>query len=663
MSKKSPTPRKSKKSKDVKSPGTDFSLFSDFDVHLFRSGKHFKLYEKFGAHPVKNGSEDGTYFSVWAPGASNVSVIGNFNYWNRQANVLKVRWDSTGIWEGFIPNVGHGEIYKFAVTTREGKVLEKGDPFASRWEEAPKTGTIIWNLDNDWKDKKWITKRRKNAGIAQPYSMYEVHFGSWRRKVEDNNRSLTYPEMIGELVGYVKECGFTHVQFMPLMEHPFFGSWGYQLTGFFAATSRYGTPQELMQLVEAFHKEDIGVILDWVPSHFPGDDHGLAKFDGTPLYEHADPRKGFHPDWKSYIFDYGRKEVRSFLMSSAIFWLDKYHIDGLRVDAVASMLYLDYSREEGEWIPNEHGGNENLDAISFLRELNENIYAEFPDTVSIAEESTSWSMVSGPTYLGGLGFGQKWMMGWMHDTLEYFKKDPIHRKYHQNDITFSLLYAFSENFMLPLSHDEVVYGKGSLLGRMPGDDWQKFANLRLLYGLMYAHPGTKLMFMGGEFGQYEEWDHESSLDWHLLDNALNAGMKSWVNTLNRLYKEEKALYELQFDSSGFEWIDNTDFENSIMVFLRKGKNYKKDLIAVCNFTPTPHSKYRIGVPHEGIWSEIANSDSEIFGGSNSKDPGGLSTNKEGSHGRPYSIDLYIPPLGFLLLAWSATKEDLKYSGS
>ncbi len=640
-----------------------YSLISDYDVDLFRTGRHFKLYEKFGAHCVNIGKVSGTYFAVWAPGATNVSVIGNFNHWNKGANALNVRWDSSGIWEGFIPEVGHGELYKFAITTREGKVLEKGDPFATYWEEAPRTGSIVWDLDYKWSDKIWMDDRKKTAGLSQPFSVYELHFGSWKRKTEGNNRSLTYKEMAVELAAYISKLGYTHVEFMPLMEHPFYGSWGYQITGYYAATSRYGNPQELMYLVEELHKTGIGVIFDWVPSHFPGDEYGLAKFDGTAIYEHPDPRKGFHPDWKSFIFDYGRNEVRSFLISNAIFWLDRYHIDGLRVDAVASMLYLDYSREEGEWVPNEHGGNENLDTISFLRELNETVYSEFPDAITIAEESTSWPMVSRPTYTGGLGFGQKWMMGWMHDSLEYFKRDPIHRKFHLNEITFSLLYAFTENFMLPLSHDEVVYGKGSLIGRMPGDDWQKFANLRLLYGLMYAHPGTKLLFMGGEFGQFEEWDHENSLDWHLLDNDIHSGMLEWVSALNAVYKKEKALYELQFEHNGFEWIDNTNFDKSIISFLRKGKNYKNDVIAICNFTPAPHKDYRIGVPHEGAWKEIINSDSEKYGGSGVVNENPLKTSPESYHGRAQSITLSIPPLGFTLLGLHHGKDDFKYSGS
>ena len=501
--------------KKKKTQQEGFSLFTELDIHLFREGKHYKLYEKFGAHEVEFEGVKGTYFSVWAPNALSVSVAGNFNFWNNDHHVLNARWDSSGIWETFVPGIGQGEIYKFIIRTKNGQVLQKSDPFATYWEPAPKTATIVWDTEFKWSDKKWLKKRNGTVGGDVPMSVYEVHPGSWKRK-DEGDTPYTYKELASELVPYVKEMGFTHVEFLPVMEHPFYGSWGYQLLGYFAPTSRYGSPQDFMELVNAFHKEDIGVILDWVPSHFPGDEHGLYKFDGTHLYEHEDPRKGYHPDWTSYIFNYGRNEVRSFLISSAMCWLEKYHIDGLRVDAVASMLYLDYSRKDGEWETNEYGGNENLEAINFLKELNIALYKDFPDIITIAEESTSWPNVSKPTYIGGLGFGQKWMMGWMHDSLEYFRKDMIYRKYHQDEISFSLVYAFTENFMLPLSHDEVVHGKGSLISRMPGDEWQRFANMRLLFGYMYMHPGTKLMFMGGEIGQYEEWNHEKSLDWHLL---------------------------------------------------------------------------------------------------------------------------------------------------
>ena len=627
-----------------------FSLFSDYDIHLFKEGKHFKLYEKLGSHIVSHKRKKGTYFAVWAPNAKEVSVIGNFNSWDKEASPLLPRWDQSGIWEAFIPGVKHGETYKYAIKTPGENWIEKGDPFARFWETPPATASIVWDSGkHKWEDKKWMSNRKKKAEKAQPYSVYEIHFGSWRRKVEEDNRSLTYREMADELVDYIKEMGYTHVEFLPLMEHPFYGSWGYQITGYFAPTSRYGTPQDLKYMIDAFHKADIGVIFDWVPSHFPDDPHGIYRFDGTALYEHEDPRKGFHPDWKSYIFNYGRNEVRSFLISNAVFWLDEYHIDGLRVDAVASMLYLDYSRKEGEWIPNEFGGNENIEAITLLKEMNETVYREFPDIITIAEESTSWPMVSRPTYLGGLGFGQKWMMGWMHDTLEYFKMEPVHRKYHQNQITFSIMYAFTENFMLPLSHDEVVHGKGSLIGRMPGDEWQKFANLRLLFGWMFMHPGTNLMFMGGEIGQSGEWKHERSLDWHLLGNDIHKGLQQWIKKLNEFYKETPALYEYNFDQRGFQWVDYSDEQNSVVSFIRKGKGEKDDLLVVCNFTPEVRHNYRIGVPYKGYWKEVLNSDNSEFHGSGVLNSGQLHTKPVRYHGHDYSVSLTLPPLGISVL--------------
>jgi 1,4-alpha-glucan branching enzyme len=623
------------------------SLLTDFDIHLFRSGKHYKLYEKLGAHPVTFNDTDGTYFAVWAPNATSISVIGYFNNWQPGHHYLHPRWDGSGIWEGFFPGVGHGEAYKYAIHSNTGEYVEKADPFAFYAETPPKTASIVWESKYDWKDQEWLEARKQRIGKAQPYSVYEVHLGSWRR--HDDNRSLTYPEAAQELVNYVKDMGFTHVEFLPIMEHPFYGSWGYQLTGYFAPTSRYGSPEDFMYLVDCFHRAGIGVILDWVPSHFPGDIHGLYKFDGTHLYEHADPRKGFHPDWKSYIYNYGRNEVRSFLISNALYWLDKFHIDGLRVDAVASMLYLDYSRKEGEWIPNQYGGNENLEAISFLKEMNETVYSHFPDAVTIAEESTSWSGVSRPTYLGGLGFGQKWMMGWMHDTLHYFKLDPIHRKYHQNEISFSIMYAFTENFMLPLSHDEVVHGKGSLFGRMPGDEWQKFANLRLLFSYMFAHPGTKLLFMGGEFGQSAEWNHERSLDWHLLQYPLHQGVQRLIKDLNHLYKTEPALYCYAFEHRGFQWIDYGDRENSVIVFQRQADKKEDLLIVVCNFTPTVRHHYRVGVPYRGYWKEFFNSDDPIYQGSGVRNNGLLTTSPVKYHQRDYSISLTLPPLAMVVL--------------
>ncbi|MBT1701819.1 1,4-alpha-glucan branching protein GlgB [Chryseosolibacter indicus] len=642
-----------------------FTLFTDYDIHLFRAGKHFKLYEKLGSHVVKHGGTEGTYFAVWAPNAKSISVIGNFNNWNNSSHHLHARWDESGIWEGFFPDIKHGEIYKYAIQSTTGDYLEKADPFARYYEMPPQTASVVWEPHYEWKDQKWLERRKSLAGKPQPYSVYEVHLGSWKKKYEDNNRSLNYPEFAQELVQYVKDLGFTHVEFLPVMEHPFYGSWGYQLTGYFAPTSRYGSPSDFMYLVDCFHQAGIGVILDWVPSHFPGDAHGLYKFDGTHLFEHADPRLGFHPDWSSYIFNYGRNEVRAFLISNALFWLEQYHIDGLRVDAVASMLYLDYSRKAGEWIPNKYGGNENLEAIAFLKEFNEVVYANYPDTITVAEESTSWSGVSRPTFLGGLGFGQKWMMGWMHDTLSYFKTDPIHRKYHQNDITFSVMYAFTENFMLPLSHDEVVHGKGSLLGRMPGDDWRRFANLRLLFSYMFTHPGTKLLFMGGEFGQAMEWSHDRGLDWNLLQHPLHAGVQTLIKDLNTFYKAEKALYQYAFEAKGFQWIDYSDRENSVIAYQRMADDKEDVLVIVCNFTPEVRYHYRVGVPYRGMWKEAFNSDNSRYGGSDVLNAGLLSTSPVKYHGGDYSISLTLPPLAVsvLKLEKEITEFDLQEKGT
>jgi len=628
------------------------SLLSDFDIHLFKSGKHFRLFEKLGAHPISRDGKEGTYFAVWAPSAKQVSVIGNFNYWTAGQHRLLPRWDESGIWEGFFENIGKGEAYKYAITSPSDEYLEKADPFAFYAETAPKTASIVWDQAYQWQDDAYLQRRREQTGKPAPFSVYEVHLGSWRRNHADHNRSLSYRELIETLVPYVKDAGFTHVEFLPVMEHPFFGSWGYQVTGYFAPTSRYGEPADFMALVDAFHKEGIGVILDWVPSHFPGDAHGLFRFDGSHLYEHADPRQGYHPDWSSYIYNYGRNEVRSFLISNAIFWLDRFHIDGLRVDAVASMLYLDYSRQPGEWIPNRHGGNENLEAINFLKEMNIAVYGAFPDAITIAEESTAWPGVSRPTFMGGLGFGQKWMMGWMHDTLVYLKRDSIHRKYHQNDITFSVIYAFTENFMPPLSHDEVVHGKGSLLSRMPGDDWQKFANLRLLFAYMYVHPGTKLIFMGGEFGQYHEWNHDHALHWDLLGRDLNKGVFKGLQRLNGLYKQEQALYLHSFTAQGFEWIDYSDRENSVMAFRRLSDDPAQQLVVVINFTPVVRYDYRIGVPFGGEWNEIFNSDDLAYAGS-----GVLNGNKtakdDGYHGQSHSLVLNLPPLAVSIFKHSS----------
>ncbi|GAB3172740.1 1,4-alpha-glucan branching protein GlgB [Telluribacter humicola] len=629
---------------DIK-PVESLSRFTELDIHLFREGKHYKLYDKLGAHVMEHNGVVGTYFAVWAPNASKVSVIGNFNCWNREDHPLSARWDSSGIWEGWIPNVGNGEVYKYFILSNNGQHLEKADPFAFWCEVAPQTASIVWDTWYEWKDEEWMQSRKEKNKLNAPISVYEVHLGSWRRDPSEPDRHLTYKEIADSLVPYVKEMGFTHVEFMPVMEHPYTPSWGYQITGYFSCASRMGNPQELMYLIERLHQEGIGVYMDWVPSHFPGDPHGLYRFDGTALYEHEDPRKGYHPDWKSYIFNYGRNEVRSFLISNALFWLDRYHTDGLRVDAVASMLYLDYSRNHGEWIPNEFGGRENLEAISLLREMNAAAYGEFPDIQTIAEESTAFPGVSRPVFVGGLGFGMKWMMGWMNDTLKYFEKDPSFRKWHQDQLTFSLVYSFAENFMLPLSHDEVVYGKGSLVNKMPGDEWQRLANLRLLFAYMFTHPGTKLMFMGGEFGQPSEWNFQKSLDWHLLEQDSHKGIAECMKALNQLYRNEPALYEHSFSAEGFEWIDTQDRENSVLVYARKGVDPTQDVIVVLNLTPVPRQSYRIGVPTKGAWQEIFNSDSPEFYGSGKVNAKPATTENKTWHGKPYSITIDLPPLG------------------
>jgi 1,4-alpha-glucan branching enzyme len=633
---------------DHLNPVEPYSRFTDFDIALFKSGKHYKLYEKFGSHVIEFKGVVGTYFAVWAPNAQYISVIGNFNGWNRSSHPLYVRWDGSGIWEGFIPNTGNGETYKYYIKSSTGEDLEKSDPFALQWEVAPYTASIVADTYYEWKDGDWMANRYGHNGLNRPYSVYEMHIGSWARSVESPDEFLTYSQLADKLVPYIKEMGFTHVEFMPIMEHPYYPSWGYQISGFFAASSRYGTPKELMYLVEQLHLAGIGVILDWVPSHFPGDIHALYKFDGTHLYEHADARKGFHPDWKSYIFNYGRNEVRSFLISNAIFWLERYHADGLRVDAVASMLYLDYSRKEGEWEPNVYGGNENLEAVSFLKEFNQAVYSHFPDTQTIAEESTSFTGVSRPVYTGGLGFGMKWMMGWMHDTIKYFSTDPLYRKYHHNQITFSLIYAFTENFMLPFSHDEVVYGKGSMLRKMPGDEWQQFANLRLLYSYMFTHPGTKLLFMGDEFGQGDEWNFQNSLDWYVLEYPNHQGIKEVVKALNHLYRAEPALYEKGFEGSSFEWVDGGNANDSILIYNRKGHDAVNDLLVILNMTPIPHYNYRVGVPSRGKWEEIFNSDAKNFWGSGVENADPVNTEVVNWHGRENSINITIPPLGALI---------------
>jgi 1,4-alpha-glucan branching enzyme len=629
---------------DTQSVRYDMSMLTNDDLFLFNEGSHYRLYEKLGAHPLTVDGVEGTYFAVWAPNAKQVSVMGEFNGWDKLSHQLYPKGQS-GIWEGFIPGVAKGTIYKYyLISHHRGYHVEKADPFAFHTETPPKTASIAWDLDYSWGDLAWMEKRRACNALDAPISIYEVHLGSWRRVPEEGNRHLSYRELAPRLAEYVKQLGFTHVEFLPVMEHPFYGSWGYQVTGYFAPTSRYGTPQDFMYLVDYLHQHDIGVILDWVPSHFPNDEHGLGYFDGTHLYEHGDPRQGIHPDWNSFIFNYSRHEVRSFLLSSALFWLDKYHVDGLRVDAVASMLYLDYGRKEGEWIPNEYGGRENLEATAFLRRFNEVVYQESPGVQTIAEESTAWPMVSRPTYLGGLGFGLKWDMGWMHDTLEYMTKDPIYRKYHHNNLTFRLIYAFFENFILPLSHDEVVHGKGSLLGKMPGDDWQKFANLRLLLGYMYAQPGKKLLFMGGEIGQWREWAHDESLEWHLLDYSPHLGLKRWVEELNGFYRSQPALYELDFDLAGFEWIDCNDVDHSVVSLMRKGRSPDNLIVVICNFTPTTQSNYRIGVPQPGFWRELLNSDAREYGGSGQGNLGGVDAAPIPLHGRPYSLTITLPPV-------------------
>jgi 1,4-alpha-glucan branching enzyme len=622
-------------------------LLTDQDLYLFNEGSNYRIHEKMGAHLVIYNNSPGAVFSVWAPNARTVSVVGSFNSWNPVMNRLESR-GSSGIWEGFIPGVSQGALYKFHIESKQhGYRIDKADPIGLLHEKPPRTASVVWDLAYEWGDREWMEKRAARNSLRAPHAVYEVHLGSWMRVPEEHNRPLTYRETAPRLAEYASRMGFTHVEFLPVMEHPFYGSWGYQTTGYFAPTSRYGTPQDFMYLVDYLHQHGIGVILDWVPSHFPSDAHGLAYFDGTHLYEHSDSRQGFHPDWKTHIFNYGRSEVRSFLMSSAMFWLDKYHIDGLRVDAVASMLYLDYSRKQGEWIPNKFGGRENLDAIEFLRRFNQEVYKEHPDVQTTAEESTSWPMVSKPVYLGGLGFGLKWDMGWMHDTLHYFQNDPIHRKYHQNELTFRMIYAFHENFVLPLSHDEVVHGKGSLIGKMPGDEWQRFANLRLLFAYMYAQPGKKLLFMGCEFGQVREWAHDTSLEWNVVQYPFHRGVQTWMEQLNRLYRSEPAMHVLDNNPAGFEWVDCNDNATSTISLLRKSETVQDTILVVCNFTPVPRTGYRVGVPHGGYWRELLNSDAKEYAGSGIGNLGGVTAEAIPTHGRPYSLRLSLPPLGAL----------------
>jgi 1,4-alpha-glucan branching enzyme len=620
------------------------TLLDNGDLHWFNEGTHARLYDKLGAHVLHMGEAQGTYFAVWAPNATQVCVIGDFNDWDKTSHPLQPR-EQSGIWEGFIPAVEPGTAYKYhIVSNHSGYRVDKADPCGFFHETPPRTASRVWDIQYDWGDQNWMRERSRRNSLDAPMAIYEVHLGSWRRVPEADNRPLSYRELAPKLAEYVQQLGFTHVEFLPVMEHPFFGSWGYQVTGFFAPTSRYGTPQDFMYLIDTLHQHGIGVILDWVPSHFPNDEHGLGFFDGTHLYEHADPRQGFHPDWHTFVFNYGRHEVQSFLISSAMFWLDVYHVDGLRVDAVASMLYLDYGRQGGEWIPNQYGGRENLAAVEFLRRCNTVVFQQHPDVQTIAEESTAWPMVSRPTYVGGLGFGLKWDMGWMHDTLEYMSKDPVHRKYQHNQLTFRFLYAFSENFILPLSHDEAVYGKGSLLGKMPGSDAEKFANLRLLLGFMYAQPGKKLLFMGGEFGQWREWNHDASLDWHLLAFAPHTGLQRWVTDLNHFYRQTPALYEGDCEPRGFAWIDCNDAQSSVISFLRQGKSPQDYVLVVCNFTPVPRHNYRVGAPRGGVWREALNSDARDYEGSGYGNQGGVEAAPISYHGRPHSLTLTLPPL-------------------
>jgi len=627
----------------------EHELLTPYDIHLFKEGRHIQLYEKLGSHPIQINGEEGTHFAVWAPNAKQVHVIGDFNQWRKDSHSLKLRSDGSGIWEGFIPGLAKGALYKYHIESRihAGYSMDKGDPFALLWEIPPRTASVVWGLKHSWDDKEWMKDRSKKNSLDSPFAIYEIHLGSWKRVPEDGQRWLTYRELARDLPGYLEDMQFTHVEFMPVMEHPYSRSWGYQTLGYFAPTSRFGIPEDFMHLVERLHKKGFGVILDWVPSHFPSDAYGLAYYDGSHLFEYSDPQKRNHPDWKSFIFDFGKNEVRSFLASSAVFWLNKYHADGLRVDGVASMLYLDYSRKKGEWTPNMYGGRENLEALSFIKELNQAVYRAQPDVQMIAEESTAWPMVSHPTYVGGLGFGMKWSMGWMHDSLEYFAKDPVYRKHHHDQLTFSLWYAFSENFILPLSHDEVVYGKRSLLDKMPGDTWQKFANLRLLYGYMYGHPGKKLLFMGGDFGQRNEWNFEESLDWHLLEQESHRRLHQWVKDLNKIYRTEEALHQMDFERSGFEWVDTKDWEKSVISFVRKEKTQESQVLVVLNFTPLPRMNYRLGVSGSEYWKEILNSDAVEYGGSGQGNLGGVSTDAHAFHGKEHSIRINLPPLGAL----------------
>ncbi len=640
------------RSAEIDDPYRFPSTLSDYDLHLLAEGTHYRISERFGAHPARLEGVDGTLFAVWAPNARRVSVVGDWNRWDGRRHPMRLH-PGNGVWELFIPGVGEGAHYKFEILSRSGvPIALKSDPYASAFEpETPRTASVRYDLGGyAWGDHDWMAERKRRNDLGSPLSVYELHLGSWRRMPEEGNRFLTYRELAQQLGDYVTEMGFTHVELLPVMEHPFYGSWGYQTLGYYAPTRRYGSPKDFMAFVDHLHQRGIGVILDWAPAHFPNDPHGLAFFDGTHLYEHEDPRLREHPDWGTRVFNYGRREVANFLLGSALFWLERYHVDGLRVDAVASMLYLDYSRKAGEWVPNVFGGRENLDAIAFIRRLNEVVYGTYPGVLTVAEESTAWPQVSRPVYLGGLGFGLKWNMGWMHDMLEYMRLDPIHRKYHHDQLTFGLLYAWTENFQLPLSHDEVVHGKGSLLSRMPGDDWQRFANLRLLYSFMWAYPGKKLLFMGSEFGQVNEWYHETSLDWHLLEaGPYHCGVQRLVSELNRLYRAEPALHQVEFEPAGFEWIDCRDSEQSVLSFVRHARDSRNAVVCVCNFTSVPRHHYRVGVPRPGFYAEVLNSDSAIYGGSNLGNMGGVSSEPVPWHGRPHSILLTLPPLAAVWL--------------
>ena len=629
----------------------DVTLFSSEDAHWFNEGRHYRLWQKLGSHVVDSGSGSGVVFGVWAPAAESVCVIGDFNGWEGGAHRLAAR-GSSGIWEGFVPELGVGETYKYRILTPDGDWIEKADPFARAAEHPPATASVVWEDNYEWEDEDWLASRSLRNALDRPISIYELHLGSWMRPPQGGFH--TYRQVAPMLADHLELTGFTHVEFLPVMEHPFFGSWGYQVTGYFAPTARYGDPTDLKYLVDYLHGRGIGVIFDWVPSHFPGDEHGLARFDGTHLYEHEDPRLGFHPDWKSWIFNYGRYEVRSFLISSAVYWLQEFHGDGLRVDAVASMLYRDYSREEGEWVPNEFGGRENFEAIGFLQDLNREVYGSQPGTQVFAEESTAWPMVSHPVEVGGLGFGLKWDMGWMNDILRYMALDPVHRRWHHSDLTFRHLYAFTENFVLPFSHDEVVHGKGSLWGRMAGDEWQIFANLRVLYGCMYAQPGKKLLFMGAELAQRAEWDHESELEWGLLSDPLHAGVLRWLGDLNRLYREEPSLHELDCESAGFEWVAPDDHLQNVISFLRRRRDGSSPMLIVCNFSPLPREGYRVGVPVGGTWKERLNSDAAIYGGSGVGNLGEVVADAHPLHGREWSVDLTLPPLSVTFLQAEAT---------